>query len=192
MSFADHNLIDVRKAFPDMVFDIRYATEDNFTGKPVYVSDNCYLHREAAEKLSVAVISAKKLGFGIKLFDAFRPHEAQEILWAHTPDENFLANPARGSAHSRGVAVDLTLIDSSGNEIEMGTEFDAFTPLSYHTEIAGISPEALKNRAILLGIMSAAGFDFYKNEWWHYQLFNAKNYPLIKDIDAKTGLIYKV
>lgn len=185
-------LVDVKNIIPEIVFDIRYATANNFTGNPVYLSDGCFLHADALECLKKAHIYAKKLGYNFKLFDAFRPHEAQEILWEHTPDENFLANPARGSAHSRGVAVDLTLIDKAGKELDMGTEFDEFSPLSYHTEIAGISGEALRNRALLLGIMSASGFDFYKNEWWHYQLFNAKNYPLIKDTEAKTGLIFKL
>jgi len=116
-----------------------------------------------------------------RIFDAYRPQEAQRKLWAHTPDPNFLADPARGSAHSRGVAVDLTLIGEDGQDLDMGTEFDAFTPLSFHANTE-VSLEAQKNRFLLLGIMSAAGWDFYRNEWWHYQMFNARaKYPLISD-----------
>jgi zinc D-Ala-D-Ala dipeptidase len=189
MKYQDFNLVKISDKELDIVIDLKYGTADNFTGVPVYKSQNCYLHTEALEKFKKAIEIAKKLGFRFKLFDAFRPQEAQQILWDHTPDPNFLADPARGSAHSRGAAIDLTLIYSSGKELDMGTEFDAFTPLSYHAVTEGISLEAQKNRLILLGIMSAAGWDFYKNEWWHYQLFDAKKYPLISDADAHTQMM---
>ncbi|MDX1950208.1 MAG: D-alanyl-D-alanine dipeptidase [Rickettsiales bacterium] len=171
------------------LIDLKYASKDNFTREIVYKKPKCYLHSEAFEKLKLAQKFAEKLGFKIKIFDAFRPAEAQYILWNHTPDPNFLAHPERGSAHSRGVAVDLTLLDKNNNELDMGTAFDAFTPLSYLTENENISTEAIKNRMILLGIMSASGWDFYKNEWWHFQLFDAKKYPLIWDKDAKTDMM---
>jgi D-alanyl-D-alanine dipeptidase len=91
------------------------------------------------------------------------------------------ADPRRGSPHSMGAAVDLTLIDAAGKELDMGTGFDAFTPLSYHG-VTDISAEAQRNRAILLGIMTAAGWDFFRNEWWHYQLFDARaKYPVLSD-----------
>jgi D-alanyl-D-alanine dipeptidase len=91
-----------------------------------------------------------------------------------------LADPQQGSPHSRGVAVDLTLVDGAGREAEMGTEFDAFTALSHHGSTA-VSAEAQRNRALLLGLMTAAGWDFYRNEWWHYQMFDARRYPLLGD-----------
>ncbi len=171
------------------IIDIKYATSDNFTGKPVYKNPFCYLHKEAYEKLLTAKKLAEKLGYKIKIFDAYRPAEAQYILWDHTPDPEFLAHPERGSAHSRGVAVDITLVDKDNKDLDMGTKFDAFTPLSHHAVSENISAEALKNRSILLGIMSASGWDFYKNEWWHYQLFNAKTYPLIWDKDSDTKMM---
>lgn len=187
-----YNLINLKEYIPDLLFDIRYATKNNFTENEVYISTNCYLHIDAAEKLLKANTFAQKLGYKIKIFDAFRPQEAQEILWKHTPDDNFLANPERGSPHSRGVAVDLTLVDTENmEELEMGTEFDAFTPHSYHSEVEEISNKAIKNRLLLLGIMTASGFDHYRNEWWHYQLFGSKKYSLINDKEAKTGLIFK-
>lgn len=188
-----HNLVNLKEYIPNLLFDIRYATTNNFTEKEVYISNNCYLHIDAAKKLLKAKDYAQKLGYKIKIFDAFRPQEAQHILWNHTPDDNFLANPERGSPHSRGVAVDLTLVDTKTmKEVEMGTEFDAFTPLSYHNEVQNISPKAVSNRMILLGIMTASGFDHYMNEWWHYQLFDSKKYPLIEDKKAKTGLIFEI
>ena len=113
-----------------------------------------------------------------KIFDAYRPGEAQWKLWEAFPSEEFVANPRRGSPHSRGVAVDLTLTDVAGRELDMGTGFDEMSARSHHAR-TDVSVEAQRNRFILMGLMSAAGWDFYKNEWWHYQLFNARDYPLV-------------
>ncbi len=124
----------------------------------------------------------------LKLFDAFRPSEAQWLLWNACPDPEFLADPRRGSPHSRGVAIDLTLVTRDGAELEMGTGFDAFTPLSHHAN-PQVPAAAQRNRAILLGIMTAAGWDFYRNEWWHYQLFNPRRYPLYSDSALAEGMM---
>lgn len=168
--------------------DIKYATAENFTGKPVYKNPLCYLHADAVKALSKASDLAHALGLHIRIFDAYRPTEAQWKLWEHTPDPDFLADPSKGSPHSRGVAIDLTLVDSSGHDLDMGTAFDAFTPLSHHAR-TDVSVDAQKNRLILLGIMSAAGWDFYSKEWWHYQLFNSRNYPLISDAEHNMGMM---
>lgn len=173
----------------DVEISLAYATADNFTGEPVYQTDaECFLHPEAAEKLAEAVRLAAAIGYRIKIFDAYRPTEAQWKLWDHTPDPEFLADPRRGSPHSRGVAVDLTLLDDKGNELDMGTEFDAFTPLSHHGN-RDISTEGQRNRHLLMGIMTTAGWDFYRNEWWHYQLFNSREYPLFSDVEAGTRMM---
>ena len=97
------------------------------------------------------------------------------------PDPNFIAPPDRGSPHSRGVAVDITLVNSNNIELDMGTGFDEFSRLSYHGCL-DITKEAYKNRLMLLGIMTDAGWDFFRNEWWHYQLYNSKNFPIVNDI----------
>ena len=165
----------------DVDLAIAYAGPDNFTGRPVYARAACWLHPDAALCLQKAVRLAAELRLRLRIFDAFRPQEAQRLLWAHTPDPEFLADPRLGSAHSRGVAVDLTLIDASGRELDMGTPFDAFTALSHHGS-TGVSAEAQQHRHLLLGIMTAAGWDFYGKEWWHYQLFQARaRYPLLSD-----------
>lgn len=155
----------------DVEIALAYATDDNFTGRPVYAPGaGCFLHAEAATALARAVALARPLGLRLRLFDAFRPAEAQWRLWRHTPDPDFLADPRIGSAHSRGVAVDLTLVErENGRALDMGTAFDAFTPLSHHG-VLDIPPEAQRNRAVLLGLMTAAGWEFYRHEWWHYQL----------------------
>jgi D-alanyl-D-alanine dipeptidase len=172
----------------DVDFDLVYATPRNFTGKPIYRRAAAYLHPAAAEHLARAVTLAHALGLRLKIFDAFRPSEAQWVMWNHTPDPDFLADPRRGSPHSRGVAVDLTLIDGSGAELDMGTGFDAFTPRSHHGDIS-IAAEAQRNRLVLLGLMTAAGWDFYRNEWWHYQLFDSRRFPVLSDSAVSPGLM---
>jgi D-alanyl-D-alanine dipeptidase len=181
-------LIEITKANFDVEIEIRYATTHNFTGAPVYAAPKCYLHEVAAEHLQKAIKIARALGYRLRIYDAYRPTEAQWKLWNHTPDPDFLADPRRGSPHSRGVAIDLTLEDMKGNILDMGTEFDAFTPLSHHANME-VSPEAQKNRILLLGIMTAADWDFYRNEWWHYQLFNSRAFPLWGDKEAGLGMM---
>jgi D-alanyl-D-alanine dipeptidase len=171
-----------------VVIDLAYAGADNFTGKPIYARAACYLHADAERALRRAVTLAAVHGLRLKIFDAFRPSEAQWALWNHTPDPEFLVDPRRGSPHSRGVAIDVTLIDGGGRELVMGTSFDAFTPLSHHGNMA-LSVEAQRNRALLLGLMTAAGWDFYGNEWWHYQLFGSRCYPLLGDSVLPEGMM---
>ena len=165
-----------------------YGTNDNFTGKSVYDRPRCYLHTDAEKLLSNAVELAAQLSLKIRIYDAFRPSEAQWVLWRHSPDPNFLADPNIGSPHSRGVAIDVTLLDTSGQELDMGTGFDEFSDLSHHGN-SGISTVARRNRMLLLGIMTAAGWDFFKNEWWHYQLFNSKTYQLLSNRTLKVPMM---
>lgn len=182
------DLVEIDPRVYGVEMELAYATVHNFTGKPVYRRADCYLHREAADALSRAVALAAELKLSLRIFDAFRPTEAQWALWNHSPDPDFLADPRRGSPHSRGVAVDLTLIDETGAPLDMGTAFDAFTPLSHHGA-TGIPARAQANRHLLLGLMTAAGWDFYRNEWWHYQLFNAREYDLIDDAELPVPMM---
>ena len=181
-------LVEITEGSHGVRLDIAYATSNNFTGKPVYSRPACFLHPDAEAALSRAIQYARELDYGVVIFDAYRPTEAQWKLWDHTPDPHFLANPERGSPHSRGVAVDLNLLDQDGNELDMGTAFDAFTPMSHHGA-SDISPQAKRNRLLLMGIMTSAGFDFYRNEWWHYQLFQGRTYPALSDAEAGTRMM---
>lgn len=181
-------LKEITEASHGITLDLKYATSDNFTGEPVYSNARCFLHPEAEEKLREAIRLAEAIGLRIHIFDAYRPTEAQQKLWDHTPDPNFLAPPDRGSPHSRGVAIDLTLATPDGALLDMGTGFDAFTPLSHHG-VTEISEEAQRNRLLLMGIMTSAGWDFYRNEWWHYQLFNSRQYTLLSDAESQAGLM---
>lgn len=176
-------LVEITQTTHDVELDIKYATADNFTGQPIYRRAACYLHPEAEKLLIAARDIAAVQGYRLRIFDAFRPSESQWKMWKHTPDPDFLADPKRGSPHSRGVAVDLTLIDqASDSDLDMGTNFDAFTPKSHHGNTL-VSPLAQKNRLVLMGIMTTAGWDFYRNEWWHYQLFDSRDFELFGDAD---------
>ena len=172
----------------DVDLALAYATAENFTGKPIYARAAAYLHPAAAEALRRAVALAGALGLRIRLLDAFRPSEAQWVMWNHTPNPEFLADPRSGSPHSRGAAVDLTLIDRAGRALDMGTGFDAFIAGSHHGSTA-VPETAQRNRFLLLGLMTAAGWDFYRNEWWHYQLFDARRFPLLSDSALDPGLM---
>lgn len=172
------DLVNLNNKNSEIIFDLRYATENNFANKILYKNKECLIHKVAYEHLCIAEDIAKKLGYRLKIFDAYRPVYVQKKLWDILPDPNFIAPPEKGSPHSRGVAVDLTLVDRSNNELDMGTDFDEFSRLSYHGCI-DISSKSYKNRLLLLGIMTDSGWDFFRNEWWHYQLFNSKKYPII-------------
>lgn len=182
------SLIAIAPPDYDVALDIAYATSANFTGAPIYRRAAAYLHPEAAAALQRAIDLTRPLGLRLKIFDAFRPTEAQWKMWAHTPDPEFLADPRRGSPHSRGAAVDLTLLDNNGEEFDMGTGFDAFQAQSHHG-VTDIPVAAQRNRMMLLGLMTAAGWDFYRNEWWHYQLFDARRLPLLSDATLSPGLM---
>tara|TARA_Y100000590_G_scaffold432838_1_gene549275 strand:+ start:76 stop:627 length:552 start_codon:yes stop_codon:yes gene_type:complete len=181
-------LIKITKKKYPVEIDLLYATKKNFTGKKIYKKKVCYLHKKTIPYLEKSIEFALKLNLKLKIFDAFRPAEAQWKLWDHTPDDNFIANPKKGSPHSRGTAIDLTLVNNNSLELDMGTPFDSFSKESFHGNMS-VSKEARKNRFILLGIMTAAGWDFYQKEWWHYQLFNSKKFKLIKNSMLKNPMM---
>ena len=183
-------LTEITTAEFDVEIDIVYATDRNFTGRPVYRRAAAFLHPDTAALLRRAVELARPLGYRLKVLDAFRPSEAQWKLWDHTPNPEFIADPRRGSPHSMGAAVDVTLIDrETGAELDMGTPFDDLRPLSHHGNLE-VSPEAQRNRILLMGLMTSAGFDFFRNEWWHYQLFSPRGrYPVLSDSAAGCGMM---
>lgn len=181
-------LVEITASEFNVELDIRYAGRDNFTAAPIYRRAACFLNEEATGHLQKAIHLAGEMGFRFKLFDGFRPTEAVQALWDHTPNPDYLAPPSGGSPHSRGAAIDLTLLDAKNQELEMGTGFDDMTLRSHHADTA-ISKPAQRNRALLLGIMTAAGWDCYMNEWWHYQLFRPRRFPTLSDSEAGTDMM---
>ena len=173
------NLVHITEQTHDVSIDMMYARADNFTGHVIYPHTHCFLHPLAEAGLRRAVIAAKEFGLKLKIFDAYRPQLAQEALWACVPDPHYVADPAKGSNHTRGVAIDLTLLDGKGDELDMGTPVDTMTPASHHF-YAALPAGILVNRMYLLTIMLEAGFVHHPNEWWHYQLHNAKSFALLE------------
>ncbi len=165
-------MIRVDTAF---VPDMRYATADNFLKEKVYDCDKCLLRKDAALALLKAHESLKAQGFRIKLYDCYRPLDVQKKMWAIMPDDRYVGNPyGSGSVHNKGAAVDLTLTDSTGNELEMGTPFDHFGREAHHA-YTNLPIEVLTRRRRLKEAMEAAGFEAITSEWWHYS-YRRKNY----------------
>ncbi|MFZ4626199.1 MAG: D-alanyl-D-alanine dipeptidase [Rhodoferax sp.] len=165
---------------PAIDIDLRYASADNLTGSPIYHHAVALLHQDALAALVHAAELAAAQGFRLCVFDAYRPSAAQWRLWKALPDPTFVADPRIGSMHTRGVAVDLTLCSADGVPLDMGTEFDEMTAQSCHAR-CDIAPQAQRSRCLLLGIMTAAGWDHHPHEWWHYNLPEPTRYPKLGD-----------
>lgn len=172
-------LVEINESTHPITLDMRYASTNNFTGQVIYNKSLCLIHKDALVLFEKAIELAARHGYAFKVFDAFRPQAAQEALWRICPNDMYIMPPMKGSVHTRGVAIDLTLLDKHGVELDMGTPFDDFTEQSHHGAI--FSEVVERNRYFLLGTMTLAGFDFYRNEWWHYQMFNPREYELIQD-----------
>jgi zinc D-Ala-D-Ala dipeptidase len=180
-STAAHDLVDVTKLHPKLALDIRYATPDNFFGKKVYEEARCLLRTPVANKLIAAQrwLDAHHPQLHLLLKDCYRPHPVQFVLWdavKGTPKSAYVADPNSkvGSIHSYGAAVDLTLADASGKELDMGTEYDHLGPLAeprlekkYLAE-GKLTKAQVENRHILRDAMRAGGFVTIPNEWWHF------------------------
>ncbi len=165
---------------PAIDIDLRYAQPDNFTGSTIYDHAVAYLHQDALAALVHAADLATTHGMRLRVLDAYRPSAAQWRLWAALPDPRFVADPRTGSMHTRGVAVDLTLCDAGGTPLDMGTAFDEMTESSFHGAV-DITMEAQRNRGLLLGLMTLAGWVHHPYEWWHYNLPAPTRYPPLSD-----------
>lgn len=176
-------LLDLGAFLPAVVIDVRYATTNNFMKQVLYPVGKAWLRRPAAVALREVQNELKAWGLGLKIFDGYRPYRITEKMWEPIRNPDFVADPARGSRHNRGAAVDLTLVElATGRELEMPTPYDDFTPRARH-DFNDLPPEAIANRARLRDVMSRHGFDPLPSEWWHYdfkgwQQFDLMNVPL--------------
>lgn len=152
----------------DFVYELKYATPDNFLKQAVYDCGECYLRKSTAEALVKANKAFIQLGYRIKLFDCYRPLSVQKKMWKILPGTHYVANPAKGSKHNRGAAVDLTLVDAQGKELNMGTPFDFFGKEAHHTYTEH-SKEVLENRKLLKETLNKYNFKSIYSEWWHYE-----------------------
>jgi zinc D-Ala-D-Ala dipeptidase len=175
------DLVDLSGLHPGLKFDVRYARSDNFLGRPVYPEARVFLQRPAAEALIRAHEALALQGFGLLIFDGYRPWSVTKIFWDATPADKkaFVADPRTGSRHNRGCAVDLTLYDlRTGREAEMPSAFDEMSERS-GIAFSGGSPESRRLRDRLRMAMEAQGFAVYEPEWWHYDYKDWKEYPIL-------------
>jgi len=172
-------LVRIDPAQAGIAVDLRYAGANNIAGRPIYSEAICLLHEEAAAALLRAAALARAAGLRLCVLDAYRPPDAQAVLWRACPDPAYVARPETGSNHARGLAVDLTLIEAGGGAIDMGSAFDEMSPRSHHGA-GGLDPAAQRARATLAGLMALAGFVHNPHEWWHYEIPGAAQRPILR------------
>ena len=177
-------LVELQQLDSTIIIDVRYATKNNFTGEILYPTSKIYLiDKVAFQIVKVNQYLKDHYGLRLKIFDGYRPLSVQKKMWSIIPDERYVANPKKGSRHNRGCAVDLTLIDSTGNELDMGTKYDDFTEKS-HIDFYDLPDHVIKNRRLLLETMTKFGFTPLQTEWWHFDYKDWERYPIL-DIEIK-------
>ena len=177
--------VELDRLMPDILIDLKYASTDNFVGEQMYECPRAFLRPKAANALFQVQRELKNIGFNLKILDAYRPRPVQQRLWNKVPDRRYVASPVKGSMHNRGAAVDLTLVDTEGNELDMGTPYDYFGREAW-PEYQDLPKEVLENRLILREIMLEYGFRPTRSEWWHYSM-NGTGFGL-SDWEWKCGL----
>ncbi|WP_310381371.1 M15 family metallopeptidase [Flavobacterium sp.] len=170
----DTTFVNLKEYSNDFVYDMKYATADNFLKSKVYDCAECYLRLKTVKAVIEANSAFIKLGYKIKFFDCYRPLDVQKKMWKIVSNPSYVADPIKGSIHNRGGAVDVTLVDLSGKELDMGTTFDFFGVEAGHNYI-NLPTEIIKNRILLKTIMLENGFNSFDSEWWHYNLKAALN-----------------
>jgi D-alanyl-D-alanine dipeptidase len=181
--FRAADLVEVVKLDPTIHLDVRYATSNNFTGRPVYGQARVFLQRPAAEALVRVNGSLREKGYGLLVFDGYRPWSVTRLFWEITPkdkrEKGFVANPAKGSKHNRGAAVDLSMYDlAAGKEVEMPSAYDEFTDRAAPSYTGGTS-EQRSRRDLLRAEMEKEGFTVDTGEWWHFNYQGWKSYPIL-------------
>jgi len=174
-------LVNINEVNPNILLDIRYATDNNFTKNVIYKTDICLVHKDTAKALDKIQKHLEKLGFSLKIFDGYRPLWAQQILFDTLPDERYVGNPKKITRHTRGTAVDVTIVKQiDKSELEMPTGFDSFSEKA-HLVYEDLEDNIKKNRKFLQDVMiNIGGFDPLPTEWWHFDLKGWEKYPVLK------------
>ncbi|NNE03685.1 MAG: M15 family metallopeptidase [Eudoraea sp.] len=174
---SDTTFIRLADYSDDFVYDLRYASTNNFLKAKVYECAECYTRAKTAKALIKANLVFKEHGVQIKFFDCYRPNSVQYLMWEIVPNPQYVANPVKGSIHNKGGAVDITLVTLDGEELDMGTDFDYFGKKAYH-DTTDLPENVLQNRLLLKETMEKFGFWSIRTEWWHYNLSAATNDPI--------------
>jgi len=183
---SSRKMVELKSAIPGLVYDLRYAGTDNFMHRRMYPAstNTTFMRREAVDKLKKVQDELEAKGMGLKIFDAYRPYSVTEKFWELVKDERYVANPAKGSGHNRGIAVDLTIIQiATRRELDMGTGFDNFTDTA-HADFKQLPEPVLENRQLLRTLMEKNGFRVLDTEWWHFYLPGSNHYEIL-DISFK-------
>ena len=170
----DTSFVNLKDYSLDFVYDMKYATTDNFLKAKVYDCEACFLRLKTVTALVEVNKKFMKKGFKIKIFDCYRPLDIQKKMWKIVSNPEYVANPSKGSVHNRGGAVDITLVDATGQELNMGTSFDFFGIEASHN-YPNVSMEVKKNRILIRTLMISNGFNSFDSEWWHYNLKSGLN-----------------
>lgn len=170
----DTTFVPLQAYTNEILVDLKYATNQNFLKTKVYDCPECYLRYKTLKALIAANQEFLKKGYRIKLFDCYRPLDVQKKMWKLVPGTNYVANPKKGSIHNKGAAVDLTLVDSNGKPLDMGTPFDFFGPQAHHN-YPKASTTVQKNRRLLQNTLAKYGFTCIRSEWWHYNYTPMRN-----------------
>ncbi len=175
----DTSLVLLKNIDSTIVQDVRYATENNFTHTVLYKNNKVYLRKIVADSLRKANrYFKKKFNYRIKIFDGYRPLSVQKYMWKIMPDKRYVAPPNKGSRHNRGAAVDVTLVDSLGTQLNMGTEYDNFTQKA-HPTFKNLPKQILLNRKILSDGMQKFGFHPINSEWWHFDFQGWRRFSIL-------------
>jgi len=180
-TFLKPDLVELVRLDPAIKLDIRYATSNNFLGTPVYMQARAFLQRPAAEALLRAHRELKAYGYGLIIHDGYRPWYVTKIFWEATPVDKriFVADPAKGSNHNRGCAVDLSLYDlKTGEEVTMPSGYDEMSKRAY-ADFSGGTDEERARRALLRRVMEKQGFTVNPEEWWHFDYKDWRKYPIL-------------
>jgi zinc D-Ala-D-Ala dipeptidase len=177
---SNSDIVDLRSIDSTFVLDIRYATKNNFTKKQLYPIAKAKLRREAAESLYAVNRDLKTHGVKLKIYDAYRPLSIQWKLWNAVPNPNFVADPRKGSRHNRGAAVDLTIVDSLGKELEMPTPYDDFSEKA-SPKYMKLPQNILRNRSLLRDAMMRHGFLPISSEWWHFDFRGWEQFDILDE-----------
>ena len=178
--YPGKRMVALQSFIPQLIIDLKYAEKNNFTHHVLYVHPVAFARIEVALALKKINAELSQKGLGLKIFDAYRPYIVTKKMWKVVHDQRYAANPAKGSGHNRGTAIDLTLIYlSTGKELTMPTSFDDFSARA-HQDYLKLPQEVLDHRKLLKDMMEKYGFESLKTEWWHYSLPNAPiNYELL-------------
>lgn len=179
---TDTSIVRLLHIDSTIVTDVRYATKNNFTGKILYPDDKVFIRKIVGDSLAKAnQYLIDNYDLRIKIFDAFRPLSVQKQMWEILPDNRYVADPAKGSRHNRGAAVDITLIDSTGTQLDMGTGYDNFTKKA-HFAYADLSDNQRRNRDLLRETMMKFGFEPITSEWWHFDFKGWKRFAILENV----------